>query len=154
MANTYTQIYIQVVFAVQDRQCLIPPEHKEEIYKYVTGIVTNQGQKMLQINGVADHVHLLIGLKPSIALSDLVRDIKAGSSKFINEKRWIKGKFNWQDGFGAFSYGHSQLDQVINYIRDQEVRHRQNSFKHEYLALLRKFDIAFEDKYVFDFVEK
>ena len=153
MANTYTQIYIQVVFAVQGRQCLIEPDHKEEIYKYITGIVTNQGQKMLQINGVADHVHLLIGMKPNIALSDLVRDVKAGSSKFINEKHWVKGKFNWQEGFGAFSYGHSQLDQVIQYIRDQEKHHQQNSFKNEYLTLLRKFDIAFEDKYVFDFVE-
>ena len=153
MANTYTQIYIQVVFAVQGRQCLIRPDQKEEIYKYITGIVTNQGQKMLQINGVADHVHLLIGMKPNIALSDLVRDVKAGSSKFINEKRWIKGKFNWQEGFGAFSYGHSQLDQVIQYIRDQEKHHQQSSFKNEYLTLLRKFDIAFESKYVFDFIE-
>lgn len=93
MANTYTQIYIQVVFAVQGRQCLIQPEHKEELYKFITGIVTNRDQKMLQINGVADHVHLLISLKPSIALSDLVRDIKAASSKFINDKHWIKGKF-------------------------------------------------------------
>jgi putative transposase len=153
MANTYTQIYIQIVFAVQGRQCLIEPDHKEEIYKYITGIVTNQGQKLLQINGVADHVHLLIGMKPNIALSDLVRDVKAGSSKFINEKRWIKGKFNWQEGFGAFSYGHSQLDQVIQYIRDQEKHHQQNSFKNEYLTLLRKFDIAFEDKYVFNFIQ-
>jgi REP-associated tyrosine transposase len=153
MANTYTQIYIQVVFAVQGRQCLIQPDHKEEIYKYITGILTNQGQKMLQINGVADHVHLLIRMKPNIALSDLVRDIKAGSSKFINEKRWIKGRFNWQEGFGAFSYSHSQLDKIIRYIKQQERHHKQNSFESEYLALLRKFDIAFEDRYVFNFIE-
>ena len=153
MANTYTQIYIQVVFAVQGRQCLIQPEHREEIYKYITGIVSNQGQKMLQINGVADHVHLLIGLKPNIGLSDLVRDIKAGSSKFINEQRWIRGRFNSQEGFGAFSYGHSQLDQIIQYIANQEAHHQRKSFKNEYLTLLRKFDIAFEDKYVFDFIE-
>src|SRR5262245_66668721 len=100
MANTFTQIYIQVVFAVQGRQCLIRPEHREEIHKYITGIVTNQGQKMLQINGVADHIHALIGMKPNIALSDLVRDIKAGSSKFINENRWVRGKFHWQEGYG------------------------------------------------------
>lgn len=153
MANTYTQIYIQVVFAVQGRQSLITPEHKEEIHKYITGIVTNQKQKMLAINGVADHIHLLIGLKPNIALSDLVRDIKAGSSKFINEKHWAKGRFHWQEGFGAFSYGHSQLDQIICYIQNQEKHHQQKSFKNEYFALLRKFDIAFEDKYVFDFIE-
>ena len=127
MANTYTQIYLQVVFAVQDRQSLIQPQHKEEIYKYMTGIVTKQGQKMLQINGVTDHVHLLIGMKPNIALSDLVRDIKAGSSKFINEQRWIKGHFNWQEGFGAFSYGHSQLDRVIRYIAKQEQHHLHQS---------------------------
>ena len=153
MANTYTQIYIQVVFAVQGRQCLIQPEHKEELYKFITGIVTNRDQKMLQINGVADHVHLLISLKPSIALSDLVRDIKAASSKFINDKHWIKGKFAWQEGFGAFSYGHSQLDKVIAYICDQEIHHQQSSFKHEYLSLLQKFNIAFKDKFVFEFVE-
>ena len=153
MANTYSQIYIQVVFAVQGRQCLIQPEHKEEIHKYITGIVTKQGQKMLQINGVADHIHLLIGMKPDIALSDLVRDIKASSSKFINENRWVKGKFHWQEGFGAFSYGHSQLEQVIQYIQNQEKHHQQNSFKNEYMTLLRKFNIAFENKYVFDFVE-
>jgi REP element-mobilizing transposase RayT len=108
---------------------------------------------MLQINDVTDHVHLLIGLKPDMALSDLVREIKASSSKFINGQRWIRGKFHWQEGFGAFSYGHSQLDQVIQYIRNQEKHHQQHSFKHEYLTLLRKFDIAFEDKYVFDFIE-
>ena len=153
MADTYTQIYIQVVFAVQGRQCLIQPAHKEHIYKYVTGIVTNQAQKVLQINGVADHVHLLIGLKPNLALSDLVRDNKAGSSKFINEQRWVRGKFNWQEGFGAFSYGDSQLDTVIRYIQNQESHHQHNSFKQEYLALLRKFDIAFADKYIFDFIE-
>lgn len=152
MANTYTQIYIQVVFAVQDRQSLIPPEHKEKLHKYITGIVTNQGQKMLQINGVADHIHLLIGLKPNIALSDLVRDIKAGSSKFINENQWVRGRFNWQEGFGAFSYGHSQLDQIIHYIQNQDRHHQANSFMNEYLTLLRKFDIAFENKYVFDFI--
>lgn len=109
---------------------------------------------MLQINGVTDHVHLLIGMSPNIALSDLVRDIKAGSSKFINEQKWIRGHFNWQEGFGAFSYGHSQLDRVIQYIANQEHHHRKSSFKHEYLTLLRKFDIAFEDKYVFDFMEE
>lgn len=99
------------------------------------------------------HVHLLIGMKPNLALSDLVRDVKAGSSKFINEQRWVRGKFHWQEGFGAFSYGHSQLDKIIQYINDQEKHHQQSSFKNEYLALLRKFDIAFEDKYVFDFIE-
>lgn len=153
MANTYTQIYIQVVFAVQGRQNLIQPECKDELYKYIAGIIRNHEQKLLVINGVADHIHLLLGLKPNIALSDLVREIKANSSKFINEKGWIKGKFNWQEGFGAFSYGHSQLDSIISYIQNQEKHHQEKSFKDEYLSLLRKFDVAFQDKYIFDFLE-
>jgi putative transposase len=154
MADSYAQIYIQVVFAVEERQRLIQSEHKEEIYKYITGIVRNQGQKMLAINGVSDHVHLLIGLRPSMALSDLVRHIKANSARLINEKKWVRGKFRWQEGFGAFSYGHSQLDHVIEYIRNQEEHHRKKSFRNEYLSLLRKFDIAFEEKHLFKFDEE
>ncbi len=153
MANTYTQIYIQVVFAVQGRQNLIQPECKDELYKYIAGIIRYHEQKLLVINGVADHVHLLLGLKPNLALSDLVREIKANSSKFINEKGWIKGRFNWQEGFSAFSYGHSQLDSIISYIQNQEKHHQEKSFKDEYLSLLRKFDVAFQDKYIFDFLE-
>jgi REP element-mobilizing transposase RayT len=153
MANTYSQIYIQVVFAVEARQSLISPEHQEEIYRYITGITRNQGQKLIAINGMPDHVHILIGLKPDIALSDLVRDIKASSSTFINDKQWIRGKFRWQEGFGAFSYGHSQLDGVVRYIENQKLHHQSRSFKNEYFALLRKFDIAFQDKYVFNFIE-
>ena len=151
MANTYTQIYIQVVFAVQDRQCIIRPEHKTELYKYITGIVRNRNQKLIAINGVADHIHLLIGLRPDIALSDLVRDIKSASSGFINDNDWVRGKFHWQEGFGGFSYGHSQLNSIIQYIQDQDRHHENQSFKSEYLALLRKFDIAFKEEYVFDF---
>jgi REP element-mobilizing transposase RayT len=151
MANTYTQIYIQVVFAVEWRQSLIAPKHKEELHKYVTGIVRNDGQKLIEINSVPDHIHILIGLKPDIALSDLVRDIKANSSRFINEKRWVRGRFNWQEGFGALSYSHSQLDSVIRYIRNQEQHHSKRTFRGEYMALLRKFDIAFSEKYVFVF---
>lgn len=153
MANTYTQIYIQVVFAVAGRASLIQRKNKEELYRYITGIVRNEGQKLIAINGMPDHVHLLIGLKPDIALSDLVRDIKTSSSKFVNNKRWTGAKFNWQEGFGAFSYGHSQLPSVIPYIQNQEKHHARQSFKSEYFTLLRKFDIAFEDKYVFQFIE-
>lgn len=153
MANTFSQIYIQTVFAVSNRQSLIKPEFKEELYKYVTGIVKNQGQKLIAINGVADHVHLLIGLRPAMALADLVREIKADSTNFINKKKWIRGRFSWQEGYGAFSYGHSQLDTIIRYIQNQEKHHKRGSFKNEYLTLLRKFDIAFEEKYVFEFIE-
>ena len=153
MANTFSQIYIQTVFAVSNRQSLIKPEFKEDLYKYVSGIVRNQGQKLIAINGVADHVHLLIGLRPAMALADLVQEIKADSTNFINKNRLVRGRFSWQEGYGAFSYGHSQLDTIIRYIQNQEHHHSRRSFKHEYLTLLRKFDIAFEDKYVFDFVE-
>ena len=153
MANTFSQIYIQTVFAVSNRQSLIKPEFREDLYKYITGIVTNQGQKLIAINGVADHVHVLIGLRPAMALADLVQEIKADSANFINKNRWVRGRFSWQEGYGAFSYGHSQLDTIIRYIQNQELHHKRISFKNEYLTLLRKFDIAFEDKYVFDFIE-
>ena len=153
MANTFSQIYIQTVFAVSNRMSLIKPAFQEDLYKYVTGIVTNQGQKLIAINGVADHIHLLIGLRPAMALADLLREIKADSTNFINKNRWVHGRFSWQEGYGAFSYGHSQLDTIISYIQNQEQHHKRSSFKKEYLTLLRKFDIAFEDKYVFKLIE-
>ena len=153
MANTYTQIYIQVVFAVSGRLSLISQEHKEEIYKYITGVVKNDGHKLISINGMADHVHILLGLKPDMALSDLVRDIKANSAKFINQHRFVSGKFAWQEGYGAFSYGRSQLDSIIRYIQNQEKHHNRRTFKDEYLSLLRKFEVAFDDKFVFKFLE-
>jgi putative transposase len=113
MANTYTQIYIHVVFAVEGRQNLIKPERNDELQKYITGIVTGQKQKLIAINNMPDHAHLLIGLNRDMALSDLVRDVKACSSKFINGRRWVAGRFSWQEGFGAFSYSRSQLNAVI-----------------------------------------
>jgi putative transposase len=153
MANTYSQIYIQTVFAVDDRLSLIRAEFKEELYKYMTGIVRNSGQKLIAINGMSDHVHILIGLKPAMALADLIRDIKADSSDFINRKKWVRGRFCWQEGYGAFSYGHSQLDTIIRYIQNQEQHHRRRSSKDEYLAWLKKFEVPFEDKYIFEFIE-
>ncbi|MEK6299909.1 MAG: IS200/IS605 family transposase [Acidobacteriota bacterium] len=153
MANTFTQVYIQIVFAVEWRQSLIQPEHKEEIHKYITGIVRNKGQKLLEINTMPDHLHMLVGLKPDIAISDLAREVKKASTIFINERAFVRGRFNWQEGFGAFSYSHSHLDKVISYIRNQESHHRATSFKKEYMTLLRKFDVAFEPKYLFDFPE-
>ena len=154
MANTYSQIYIQVVFAVQGRVSLIGREWKDELYKYITGIVKNHDQKLLAIGGVENHVHILLNIKPNIALSDLVRDIKANSSRFINEKRLVKGKFSWQEGFGAFSYSISQLDDVIRYIQNQEEHHRETSFKDEYLKYLKRFDIEFDESYVFEWVNE
>ena len=119
---------------------------QKELYKYVSGIVRNQGQKLIAINGVADHVHILIGLRPAMALADLVQEIKADSTNFINKKRWVRGRFSWQEGYGAFSYGQSQLNRIIRYIQNQEKHHSRRSFRTEYLTLLRKFDIAFEEK--------
>jgi len=153
MANTFSQIYIQTVFAVENRLSLIRAEFKEDLYKYITGIVRNQGQKLISINGMPDHVHILIGLRPAMALADLVREIKADSSNFINRNKWVHGKFSWQEGYGAFSYGHSQLNTIIRYIQNQEKHHSRKTFKDEYLTLLRKFDIAFDDKYVFNFLQ-
>jgi putative transposase len=150
MANTYTQIYIHIVFAVKGRQNLISKNWNEEVYKYITGIITNEGQKLIAINGMPDHIHILIGLKPNKALSDLVRDIKANSSRFFNEKRWINGKFEWQTGFGAFSYNHSQLTNVINYIQNQEEHHKKKTFKNEYVDFLNAFEIDYKNEYIFD----
>ncbi len=152
MAGTYSQIYIQVVFAVKGRQNLLQKEWQAEVFKYMSGIINNKGQKPIIINGVSDHVHAFIGLKPSMALSDLVRDVKNNSTNFINDHSWIKGKFSWQEGYGAFSYGHSQLNTIIRYIQNQEKHHARRSFRSEYLTLLRKFDIAFDDKYLFEFI--
>ena len=153
MANTYSQVYIQVVFAVKGRQNLIRAEIREDLQKYITGIITNRDQKLLSIFCMPDHTHLLIGLKPSISISDLVRDIKAGSSKFINDKKLIKGKFSWQEGFGVFSYSRSQIDTVIKYIQNQEKHHNKKSFKEEYLEFLKKFEIEYDEKYLFEWID-
>lgn len=154
MANTYTQIYIHVVFAVQGRQNLIPKEHKEELHKYITGIIQNKKQKLIIINSMPDHIHLFIGMKPITALSDLVRDLKNNSSNFINAKKWVRGKFNWQEGFGAFSYGHSQIEVVVKYIQNQENHHAKKTFKEEYLEMLKKFNVEYDEKYLFKWVDE
>lgn len=153
MANTYTQIYIQIVFAVKGLQNLIPKEHREELHKIITGIISNRNQKLFAIFAMPDHVHFLVSINPNILISDLVRDIKAGSSKLINDKNWMMGKFNWQEGYGAFSYSKSNIDQVVKYILNQELHHQKKSFKEEYLDFLRKFEIDYDEKYVFEWVE-
>ncbi|MFH6986365.1 IS200/IS605 family transposase [Flavobacterium collinsii] len=150
MANTYSQLYIHIVFTVKGRQNLISKNWKAEIYKYITGIISNKGQKLITINGMPDHIHILIGLKPDKSISDLVRDIKANSSKFISEKKWINGKFEWQNGFGAFSYSHSHLTNIIKYIENQEEHHKTRTFKEEYIGFLKLFDVDFKNEYLFD----
>ena len=136
------------------RQSLISGTWKEELFRYISGIVKNGGQKLLAINGVADHIHILLNIQPNIKLSDLVRDIKANSSRWINEKGFVKGKFQWQEGFGAFSYAFSQLDDVIGYIRRQEEHHKVTTFKDEYLAHVRRFNVDYDERYVFDWITK
>jgi REP element-mobilizing transposase RayT len=123
------------------------------LYKYTTGIVKKRGQKLITIGGMPDHVHVFVGMTPTVAISDLVRDIKAGSSGFINEKKWFRGKFNWQEGFGAFSYSHSQIGQVATYIEKQEEHHRKRSFKEEYLDLLKTFAVEYDEAYLFEWID-
>jgi REP element-mobilizing transposase RayT len=153
MADTFTQIYIQVVFAVKYRNALINNEWEEELYKYITGIVQNKGQKMLSINGTKNHIHFFIGMKPTCCLSDLVREVKKSTSTFIGEKRFTHYKFQWQEGFGAFSYSHSQLTDVIRYIENQKEHHKKKTFKEEYLAFLKAFEIEFKDEYLFEWID-
>ena len=153
MPGTFSQIYIQIVFAVKGRENLIGKEWKESLYKYISGIITAKNQKSIIVNGASDHLHIFVGLRPSMAISDLVRDVKNNSSNWINEKKLVKGKFAWQEGFGAFSYSHSQIGNLYAYILNQEAHHRKKTFKEEYMEFLQKFDIEFDDKYLFEFYD-
>lgn len=153
MPNTFSQIYLHFVFSVKYRQALIPKAHKEELHKYITGLVQNRKAKMLAVNCMPDHIHLFVGYKPSFHIPDFVKEVKVESNEFITEKNWVKGKFNWQEGYGVFSYSHSHIDNVIKYINNQEEHHKKTTFREEYAGLLKKFDIAFEDKYLFEFFD-
>lgn len=153
MANTYSQIYIQIVFAVKHRRFLISFDWEDQLYKYITGIVQNKGQKMIAINGMPDHIHIFLGIQPTCCISDLVREIKKSSTLFIKEQNLTSGQFNWQEGFGAFSYSHSQINLVAKYIMDQKVHHQKASFQSEYMDLLSKFNIEFKKEYLFEWLE-
>ncbi|WP_138475310.1 IS200/IS605 family transposase [Dyadobacter bucti] len=153
MPGTYSQVYVQVVFAVKGRQNLIAKEWRDELYKYIAGIISGKGQKPIIVNGVADHVHIFIGLRPATAISDLVRDIKNNSSNFINNSKFVQGHFSWQEGFGAFSYSHSQIDLVYKYILNQEQHHQKKTFREEYLDMLNKYGIEYQEKYLFEWIE-
>ena len=153
MANTYTQIYIQTVFTVQNRISLIKPQWSDDLYKYMTGIVQNNGHKLIAIGGMPDHIHLFIGMKPNQSLSDLMQDVKGDSSKWIQEKGFIQGKFEWQAGFGGFSYSISQIDAVVKYIGNQKNHHQKKTFIQEYMKFLEKFKVPFDERYIFKPVE-
>ena len=154
MGDTYTQLYIQLVFAVRGRNNFIQFAWEEELHKYITAVVQNDNHKMLSINGMPDHIHIFLGLNPVIAISDLVKDIKRASNNWINDKGFIKGKFEWQSGYGAFSYGKSQIDQVCKYIVNQKQYHEKLSLKTEYISLLKLFEIPFKDEYLFEFYDQ
>jgi REP element-mobilizing transposase RayT len=153
MANTFSQIYLQFVFAVKNRQCLVAKIHKEELHKYITGLVSHRKAKMLAVHCMPDHLHLFVGFKPVISIADFIKEIKVESNEFINDKKWIGGKFNWQEGYGVFSYSHSHIGSVINYIQNQEEHHQKKSFREEYQEFLKKFEIPFDEKYLFKFIE-
>jgi len=153
MAGTFSQIYIQAVFAVKGRENLIRREWKDELHKYIAGIIKGKDQKSIIVNGMPDHIHTFIGLRPSMAISDLLRDIKNNSSNFINDKKWVRGRFSWQGGYGAFSYSHSQIETVYNYILNQEEHHRRKTFREEYLQFLKEFDVPYEERYLFEWIE-
>lgn len=152
-SGTFSQIYIQIVFVVKGRENLLKKTFRQEVFKYMSGIVKAKGQKSIIINGIEDHVHLFIGLKPSMRLSDLVRDIKNNTTNFINERKFVVGIFAWQEGYGAFSYSHSHIDNVYKYILNQEIHHQKKSFKEEYLELLLRFEIDYKEEYLFDFYD-
>ena len=153
MAGTFSQIYIQVVFAVKGRQNLIGKQWKEEINKYIAGIIKGKEQKPIIVNGMPDHIHAFIGLRPAMSISDLVREIKNNTTNFINERQFVRGKFSWQEGYGSFSYSHSHIQNVYNYILNQEEHHKKKSFREEYIELLQKFEIEFNEKYLFEWIE-
>ena len=153
MPNTYTQLYIQFVFAVKWRESLIQSLWKDELYKYITGIIQNNKSKLLAINGMPDHIHIFVGYKPSVLIPDLIKDIKVASSLWINERKLANGKFNWQEGYGAFSYRLRDIDEICKYIHNQELHHHNKTFREEYTELLKDFSVAYEDKYLFDFFD-
>jgi REP element-mobilizing transposase RayT len=152
MPNTYTQLYIQFVFAVKGRESLIHKTWQNELYQYITGIVQNNKSKLIAINGTADHIHIFIGYKPSVSIPDLVKDIKVASTLWVNDKQLVKGRFSWQEGYGAFSYSRSPLDLVCKYIANQESHHQKKTFREEYIEFLKQFEVDYSEKYLFDFI--
>lgn len=153
MANTYFQIYLHFVFSVKCRKYLIDRKHKEELHKYITGLVQNRKAKMLAVHCMPDHIHIFVGFDPSVLIADFMKEIKVESNEFINGKKWLKARFSWQHGYGVFSYSRSQISNVISYINNQEKHHQSKSFRQEYLTMLQKFDVEYEERFLFDFFD-
>jgi putative transposase len=154
MPNTYSQIYLQFIFAVKGRESLIAKNNREELQRYMTALVQNRSSKLLAIYCMPDHTHLFVGIKPTVRISDFIKEIKVESNEFINSKKWIRGTFSWQEGYGVFSYSNSQVDSEVKYVLNQEAHHQKKTFKQEYYELLKEFEISFEEKYLFEFVEE
>lgn len=151
--GTFTQIYIQLVFSPKHRECLLIERIRPRIFEYLSGIATNLGHKSIIINGMSDHVHLFVGLNPKMSISETVKELKRSSSIFIKEQKFFPGKFEWQEGYGGFSYGRSQIDSVYEYIKNQERQHQKRSFREEYMGFLNKYEIEFENQYLFEFFD-
>ena len=153
MAGTFSQIYIQLVFAVKGRESVLHEDWREDLFKYMAAIIKGKEQKSIIVNGMADHVHAFVGLRPAMPIADLVRDLKNNSSKYINDRKLVKGRFVWQEGYGAFSYGQSQVEAVYQYILHQKEHHRKRTFKEEYIGFMQKFQIEYDERYLFDWIE-
>ena len=153
MANTYTQLYVQYVFAVQGREHLIPKAQKTEVHRYITGVVQNRKHKMLEVHCMPDHTHLFVGLHPSQSISELAEEVKTAATKFIKKQDWMPYNFSWQRGFGAFSYSRSQIPAVGAYVKNQENHHRKRTFREEYIDFLKKFEVEYDERYLFDFYD-
>ena len=151
--GTFTQIYVQLVFAVQNREATLTKEIRSRVFEYMSGIITNIKHKSIIVNGTSNHVHILLGLNPSLSVSDTVHDIKRSSSIFINKERLCHGKFSWQEGYGGFSYGRSQIADIYNYIKNQESHHHVKSFQQEYIEYLNENEMVFDRQFLFDFLE-
>lgn len=149
MPNTYTQLHIQLVFAVKYRASVIHPEWKDHLYRYMTGIIQQRGHKMLAINGMPDRIHVFVGWQPNESISDMMKWLKGDSSEWLNQQGYLKQKFRWQEGYGAFSYSHSHIDRVVQYIYNQEKHHAKQTFLQEYKKLLEKFEVPYDEKYIF-----
>lgn len=151
--RVFTQMYVQFVFAVKNRQALLRQNFRKDVFRYISGIIDNKNNKSIIVNGVLDHVHILIGLNPITCVSDMVRDIKRSSSLFINENNFTSGKFAWQEGYGAFTYSRSQIEDIYKYIKRQEDHHKKKTFEQEYIEFLKKFEIEYDEKFLFKFID-
>jgi REP element-mobilizing transposase RayT len=151
--GVYTQLYTQLVFAVKYRECLLTEPVRNEVFSYMSGLLTNKKHKTIIVNGYLDHVHVFLGINPTVSISDVVSDLKRSSSLFINDKKLVNGKFQWQEGYGAFSYSKSHVENVYNYILNQKEHHQKRPFREEYLDLLKKFDLVYDDRFLFEFFD-